>query len=232
MAEKTTEGSQPSRASQAGRPAAQASESKQVGAQQQTGGQQQTGRGAGGLQRRSSFPARATPFAVSPFALMRRMMEDLDRMVEGFGVGRALQPEFSEAGLQRGGMAMWSPAIDVFERDGQFVVRADLPGLSRDDVRIEATDDSLIIEGARRSEMEVEEEGLYRCERSYGRFSRAIPLPEGADPGRAQAKFENGVLEVSVPLSGESTRRRRIEIQGGSAAEGTKPAGSSESAVH
>jgi HSP20 family protein len=91
------------------------------------------------------------------------------------------------------------------------MVRADLPGLKPDDVRIEVADGALTIEGERRSEMEAEEEGgVYRSERVYGRFSRTIPIPEGADVEHAQARFDEGVLEITVPLPHDG--RRRIEI--------------------
>ena len=109
-----------------------------------------------------------------------------------------------------------------------------LPGLSREDVRIEARDDALLLEGERKSEMEVEEQGgIYRSERTYGRFSREIPLPEAADIEKAQARFENGVLEIEVPLREEASRRRRIEIQGSSKSqEGSRQRGPAESKVH
>jgi HSP20 family protein len=170
---------------------------------------------------------------MSPFSLMRRVMEDMDRMFEDFGSGRAL----SGGQAQRGGALapIWTPAIEVFERDGALVVRADLPGMSPDDVRIEVADDALTIEGERRQEIEVEEEGVYRSERVYGRFSRTIPVPDGADVERAQARFENGVLEVSIPLAEDQSRRRRIEIQGGSRSAGgeqPKPPDGGGSAVH
>jgi len=144
------------------------------------------------------------------------MMEDFDRVFEEFGFGRGLGGGLPVAGaLERGGLAMdWSHAVEMVERDGQLVIRADLPGLSPDDVRLEITDDgSLVIEGERRSEMEAEEEGgVYRSERTYGRFSRVIALPEGVDADRAQARFDNGVLEISLPLPQQS-QRRRIQIQ-------------------
>jgi HSP20 family protein len=194
--------------------------------------EQQPGRGSGALQRRSALPFAGT-FAQSPFSLMRRMMEDFDRMFEEFGFGRGLGGSLPAAG-ERGGLPMdWSPAVEMFERDGQLVIRADLPGLSPDDVRLEITDDgSLVIEGERRSEMEAEEEGgVYRSERTYGRFSRVIALPEGVDADRAQARFDNGVLEISLPLPQQS-QRRRIQIQGkgqGQAASGSAQEGSGRS---
>lgn len=125
-------------------------------------------------------------------------------MFEGFGP--------AASGMARG----WTPAIETLERNGRFVLRAELPGLSPDDVHVEVQDDAVVIEGERKSELEVEEQGRWRSERAYGRFSRTIPLPENADPEKAEAKFENGVLEVSFPMREDSSRRRRIEIQGSS----------------
>ena len=207
MAEKSAAESPSSRPVQTGKSTAQP---------EQTGSKQGTA-----LQRRSTSGRLALPFGPSPFSLVRRMMEDMDRLFEQAGGGLS----FAESGLQRSGLPVWSPAVEVVERQGQLVVRADLPGLKQEDVRIEATDDSLVIEGERRSELEVEEEGgIYRSERSYGRFSRTIPLPEGADVQGAQAKFENGVLEVTVPLR-EQPGRRRIEIQGASSGQGKKAEG-------
>jgi HSP20 family protein len=232
MAEKSTESSQSARGSQsqAGAAAAQqASSSQPTQPSQATQSSQgarepQVGR-SGTLQRRSSSPF-AGALGASPFSLMRRMMEDLDRMFEDFGSARGSRGDMPDVG-GRGGLAMdWTPAVEMFERDGQLVVRADLPGLSPEDVRIEVTDDTLTIEGERRSEMEVEEEGgVYRSERTYGRFSRIIALPEGVDPDGAQARFDNGVLEITIPLP-EQTGRRRIPIQG-SAGTGQQQPGTS-----
>jgi HSP20 family protein len=156
---------------------------------------------------------------LSPFSMMRRVLEDMDRMFEGFGGLRGGLGGGADTDVDRGPAAglgvVWAPAIDILERDGRIVVRADLPGLSPDDVRIEVRDDTLVIEGERRQEMEVEDEGgVYRAERIYGRFARAIALPDGADPERASARFDNGVLEIEVPLREDARRGRRIEIQG------------------
>jgi HSP20 family protein len=152
-------------------------------------------------------------FGLSPFGLMRRMMEDLDRLFQEFGGGRGFELG-SFAGPVGRGLSVWSPAIEALEREGNFVLRADLPGLSPDDVRVEAANDSLVIEGERRSEIESEEQaGVYRSERTYGRFSRVVPLPEGADAQKAQARFENGVLEITIPMAEEKSSRRRIEIE-------------------
>ena len=94
---------------------------------------------------------------------------------------------------------MWVPAIEVFERDEKFVVRVDLPGLKKEEVKIEATHDELTIEGERKVEKEEKEEGLYRTERTYGRFFRRIGIPEHVKAEGAVALFKNGVLEIEMP---------------------------------
>jgi HSP20 family protein len=164
------------------------------------------------LQRRSSTPSVGS-WMMSPFSLVGQLMEDMDRMFDAFGSGRGLAPRSRS---QRGFASVWAPAIEAFEKDGRFVVRADLPGLSPEDVRIEASDDAITISGERRSETEGEEGGVYRSERSYGRFSRTVSLPEGAKLDDARARFENGVLEIALPVTQEETKRRRIEIEGSS----------------
>jgi HSP20 family protein len=166
----------------------------------------------------ASVLARQDPFGASPFALMNRVAEDMDRMFESFGFGRGrfarrFWPELPER-LAEPELAVWAPEIEVFEREGQFVVRADLPGLNKEDVRVDVTDNALIIEGERRIEQEERKEGLYRSERSYGRFSRAIPLPEGVDTEGVKAQFKDGVLEVRLPAPKRpAQRRRQIDIR-------------------
>jgi len=153
----------------------------------------------------------------TPFALMRRMLEDMDRIFGEYVPGRFAPPS-ERRELQPRGMpveAIWEPQVDVVQREGKLIIRADLPGLSKDDVRVELTDEGLVLEGERRSELEEEREGMYRSERSYGSFCRVIPLPEGCDASGAEAHFENGVLEITLPLPEAATRARRIEIQEG-----------------
>ena len=104
---------------------------------------------------------------------------------------------------------VWSPQIETFEREGQLVVRADLPGLKKDDVNVEITDDAITISGERRNEDEERREGYYRSERSYGSFFRSIPLPEGVNAEDANATFNNGVLEITMQAVKETNRGRR-----------------------
>jgi HSP20 family protein len=151
---------------------------------------------------------------------MGRMMEDMDRMFEQFGFGRGLTPAFGGlghniwAGLSNDATALWSPAVEMFEKGDKLVVRAEIPGVSKDDVSVDITDDVLTIEGERRQESEDRGEGFYRSERSYGRFMRSIPLPEGVDGEKADARFEHGVLEVTLPApKRERKRGRKLSIR-------------------
>jgi len=107
----------------------------------------------------------------------------------------------------------WMPDVEIFHRDSELVVRADLPGLKKDDVKIDVMDDRLTIQGERRHEHEDKQEGFYRSERSYGSFYRQVVLPTGAMTDQAKASFKDGVLEITMPAPPESARRgRRLEI--------------------
>jgi HSP20 family protein len=102
----------------------------------------------------------------------------------------------------------WVPPMDLVETDEHFVLRADLPGLSEEDVTVELEDNVLTIAGERKVEHEDRREGFYRVERSFGQFRRALTLPEGVDPESIAATFEKGVLEVRVPKPAERKPRR------------------------
>ena len=108
----------------------------------------------------------------------------------------------------------WVPAMDLVETDDHFVLKADLPGLSEDDVHIDVEDDVLTVSGERKAEHEDKREGYVRVERSYGSFRRSLTLPEGIDADAVQATFENGVLEVRIPKP-EERKPRKVAIQVG-----------------
>ncbi len=145
---------------------------------------------------------------VDPFALLGRMTSDFDRMFEESG-----WPAFRTRQLT--GSAGWSPNLDVFEKDHRLIARIDLPGMRKEDVKVEVADGYLTISGERKHETEEKKENFYRCECEYGSFYREILLPEGATVNAVKATFENGVLEVSVPLAVRSEAKPRVvEIQG------------------
>ena len=159
------------------------------------------------------------PWSEPTFAFMRRFSEEMDRLFEDFGLGRRLHSAFGrgrellrrEAGLIP---ADWSPRIEILERDGRCVVRAELPGMTKDDIKVEVTDEMLTIQGQRKQEKEEKREGYYYGERAYGSFYRAIPLPEGTDPAKATAEIHNGVLEVTVTAPEKPEQKSRLlEVQ-------------------
>jgi HSP20 family protein len=110
-----------------------------------------------------------------------------------------------------GAARRWMPAMDLVETGDHFVLRADLPGLSEDDVKIEVEDGVLTVSGERRSEHEAKGEGYHRVERAFGAFSRSLTLPRGVDADAVEAAFDKGVLEVRIPKP-EERKPRRITI--------------------
>jgi HSP20 family protein len=156
----------------------------------------------------------------SPFHMLQRFTDEMERVFDDFGFGRGwlvprmrgrwLESPWRELGTE---LEAWTPAIEVVHRDNELVVRADLPGLGKDDIKVDVTEDSITIQGERKREHKEEREGVYRSERSYGSFSRVIPLPEGTMTDQAKATFKDGVLEITMPAPPEQVRRgRRLEI--------------------
>lgn len=111
--------------------------------------------------------------------------------------GRFRMPSWA---LREQGEESWMPRLDVFNRNGDLVVKADLPGMSKKDIDVSVENGNLVVKGERKHESEVKEENYYRCERGFGSFYRRLPLPEGVDPAKVKAHFADGVLEVDVPL--------------------------------
>jgi HSP20 family protein len=188
----------------------------QRGAQGQ-GGQGQQGRSqqSPGFARQQGLARRDPFFDVfdQPFGLLRRFTNDLDRL---FGV-----PAFGEQGLSSAGT--WQPNVDVFRHEHELIVRADVPGMNKDDISVEITDDAVILQGEQRQEHEERRGDIYVQERRYGSFYRVIPLPEDVESNQARANFKNGTLEIVLPLSERARAKqpRRIEIAEGET-QGTK----------
>jgi HSP20 family protein len=141
---------------------------------------------------------------------------------------------FFDAGPANGGstgpttLRRWIPPMDLVETEDDFVLRADLPGLSEGEVKIELEDNVLTISGERKAEHEERKEGYYRVERASGTFSRSLTLPEGVDPDAVKASFEKGVLEVRIPKPEERKPRKVAISVGGSepkTIEGSESAG-------
>jgi HSP20 family protein len=143
-----------------------------------------------------------------PFSMLNDLDREMHRLFEnvGFGSGFLSAPLLGRE-IERG----WSPQIEVLERDNKVVVKADLPGLNKEDVKVEINDNILTIEGERSDERKDEKGGW--SERSYGRFFRSIPLPEGVNTENANATFKNGVLEITLDAPKRQPSGRRIDIK-------------------
>jgi len=158
------------------------------------------------LTRREGWEDQPSFFGGSPFALFRRLSDDMDRLFFG-------GPSIGAFGSVGG---QFVPNVDVEERGEKILVRADLPGLRPEDFHVDIEDVGLVLQGERRIEHEETRGGIRRVERSHGSFRRVIPLPQGANLEAADARFENGVLEIEIPLQQES-KSRRLEIHSGTA---------------
>lgn len=110
-------------------------------------------------------------------------------------------------------MEAWAPAIDIEHCNGDLVVTAELPGLKKEEVKVELSDKVLIIEGERSREHKTDHEGYHRYERSYGKFYRSIPLPEGAKADQAKAEINDGVLKVTISAPQEKKNVRQVEVK-------------------
>ena len=151
----------------------------------------------------------------TPFTFMRRFTQDMEKLFQEFNGFRfpsllgaetfPFKTEFEEVA--------WLPQIEVLRNNGQFVLRADLPGLKKDDIKVEITEKALTLSGERKEEKEEKREGYYRSERNYGTFYRQIPLPEGAKTETAAAKFTDGVLQITMEAPEKVTKVRELEIK-------------------
>jgi HSP20 family protein len=146
---------------------------------------------------------------IEPRAFMRRMLRDFDRFFEeGWTPFQAPAKVFGEL--------PWTPAMEVVEKDKHLVARFELPGVKKEEINVTVTDEGLTVEGERKTEEEEKNANWYRTERTYGKFVRTIPLPVGVNPAEIKAAFENGVLELTVPLPAAAVAAapRKIEIAG------------------
>jgi HSP20 family protein len=168
--------------------------------------QQDEGRGAV-QERRQGGLAR---YSRDPFEMMQRLSDEMDELFESFFHGRPLARSRGQSRLQN----LWAPEVELREEGNQLRVQVDLPGVSKENVKVDVREGMLTIEGERREERTEggEQQGLRRSERRYGSFYRSIPLPEGAQADKAEARMKEGVLEITVPITQKQTRR--LEIQG------------------
>jgi HSP20 family protein len=154
------------------------------------------------------------------FPYMQRFAEEMDHLFEDFGM---LMPRRRPGLLgrmfgrepERKAMGAWAPRVEMMEREGELVIRAELPRMTKENVKVEVTDDAVTIQGERKEEKKEEKKGYHYCECHYGSFFRSIALPEGTDPSKATAEFRNGILEVVMPGPKRPEKKgRTIEVKG------------------
>lgn len=150
-------------------------------------------------------PAAVTPWERSFFAfpLFHRLSREFDEMFNRFGLEK---PFFEDMA------SMWTPELEMVTKDNALLVKLDVPGMKKEDITLEVTEDHLIVRGERKQEKEEKKEGFFRTERSYGSFYRAVPLPEGVKYELAKATMHDGVLEISMPMAKVEEKARKLEI--------------------
>ena len=138
------------------------------------------------------------------FPLFRRLGREIDFLFDRFGLERHI---FEPAAT------MWTPDVEMFQRGTELVIRADMPGIKKEDVTVEVTDGMLTLRGERKQEKEEKKEGYYRAERTYGSFLRTLPWPEGVKVDEAKAVMRDGVLEITVPTTKVEEKKRTLTIE-------------------
>jgi HSP20 family protein len=121
--------------------------------------------------------------------------------------GRSLAPRTRE-----GNLASWSPAVDIIEDEKEFLVKAELPEVKKEDVHVSVENNVLTISGERKFQREEKNKRYHRTERSYGSFTRSFSLPEGADASKVRAEFKDGLLQVHM-LKSETARHKHIDVK-------------------
>ena len=139
-----------------------------------------------------------------PVAELNSIQNEMNRLFNTFF-------EQPAPGRGNGGARRWMPAMDLVETADHYVLRADLPGLSDEDVNVQLEDNMLTISGERKAEHESEQEGYYRLERAFGAFSRSLTLPDGVESDGVQAHFDRGVLEIRIPKPAQK-KPRQVQI--------------------
>lgn len=127
-------------------------------------------------------------------------------------MNRLFEDTIARRGREEGlGAAMWSPDVDIYETENAIVVKAEVPGVDKDQIAIEVKDGTLTLRGERKFEKEVKEENYHRMERSYGGFMRSFSVPSSVDAERIGARLKDGVLEVTLPKA-EKAKPRQIKV--------------------
>ncbi|RMG35276.1 MAG: Hsp20/alpha crystallin family protein [Gammaproteobacteria bacterium] len=141
--------------------------------------------------------------ATNPWRLLDEFNREFSRMLPGFA-----DDDSQVVG------STWAPAVDIKEEDDKFVIRADIPGVSPDDIDVSMEQGVLTIKGERKHEAEENKEGYHRIERAYGTFMRRFALPENVDADKISATSKDGVLELVLPKAQQGDQPRKIKVEG------------------
>ena len=148
-----------------------------------------------------------------PFMDLTRWERDMDRIMEDF-FDRRMRPWWPERWARREVMELEAPAVDLFEDKNEIVVKAELPGMEKENVEVKLTDHMLTIKGEKKKAEEIKEENYYRSERSYGSFIRTLELPADVHADKVKATFKNGVLEVRLPKTEEAkAKEMKVKVE-------------------
>lgn len=146
-----------------------------------------------------------------PFMDLTRWERDMERMFDDF-LGRRMRPWWPERWSLPAVLEISSPTVDLYEDKDDIVVKAELPGMDKDNIEVNLTDHTLTIKGEKKKEGEVKEENYYKSERSYGSFVRTLELPKEVHADKVKASFKNGVLEVRLPKT-EEAKTKEIKVK-------------------
>jgi HSP20 family protein len=139
-----------------------------------------------------------------PFRELRSLQDEMTRLFTG-----VMPTSFNREEMTHGA---WAPSVDIYEDKDNFVVKAELPGMKKEDIDVSLHDGSLSISGERKSEEKVEDGEVYRSERYFGRFQRTVALPATVDAGKIKAQYQDGVLTVTLPKA-EEAKPKQIDVQ-------------------
>ena len=134
--------------------------------------------------------------------LVRSLFDDFFDIVQS---PRGVRSGWLESG-------MWEPAVDIIDSDEKLIVKVELPGVERKDVKLSLSENNLTIQGESKRDEEVKKENYYCCERAYGKYARTIPLPVEVDREEVSARFKNGIIEITMPKKPE-VQPREIDIE-------------------
>ena len=142
-----------------------------------------------------------------PFSELENIQREINRMID-CSLSRTHVNDTTLLGGQ------WTPAVDIYDSSDNILIKAELPGLEKDEIEISVQDNNLIIKGEKKKEQEIKEDNYFRTERFYGSFCRMVPLPADVDPGRADTRYQDGILSLTLPKKAEAKPKQiKIEVK-------------------